>query len=117
MDKQTALDNMKESVVEIFMTAQQPDAVLRAESIKLRDVQIGCCYNAPRMVGEPESIDHKAEAAFLKLIFKMVNIVIKAKRKEPTADRVQRFLAVFLQYIQTKGEEDKCCCCCKATID
>ncbi|KAK4514931.1 uncharacterized protein ATC70_002538 [Mucor velutinosus] len=106
-DKKAALDNMKENVVEIFMTAQQPDAVLRAESIKLRDVQIGCCYNSPRRVGEPESIDYEAEADFLKLIFKMVNIVIKAKRKEPTADRVQRFIAVFLQYIQTKDEEAK----------
>ncbi|OAC99558.1 hypothetical protein MUCCIDRAFT_148598 [Mucor lusitanicus CBS 277.49] len=56
------------------------------------------------MVGEPESIDYKAEAAFLKLIFKMVNIVIRAKRREPTADRVQRFIAVFLQYIQTKDQ-------------
>lgn len=102
-DKQVALEHMRENVVEIFMTAQQPDAVLRAESIKLRDLQIGCCYNSPRMVGEPESIDYKAEAAFLKLIFKMVNIVIRAKRREPTADRVQRFIAVFLQYIQTKG--------------
>ncbi|CAO3654330.1 unnamed protein product [Mucor fragilis] len=106
-DKQIALENMKENVVEIFMTAQQPDAVLRAESIKLRDIQIGCCYNSPRMVGEPEVIDYKAEAEFLKLIFKMVNIVIKAKRKEPTADRVQRFIAVFLQYVQTKDEEAK----------
>lgn len=105
-DKETALENMKENVVEIFMTAQQPDALLRGEAIKLRGIQIGCCYNSPRMVGEPENIDHKAEAAFTKLIFKMVNIVIRAKRKEPTADRVQRFIAVFLQYAQKKGERE-----------
>jgi hypothetical protein len=103
MDKETALTDMKERVVEIFMTAQQPDAVLRAESIKLRDIQIGCCYNSPRIVGEPEDIDYEAEVVFLKLIFRMVNIVIKAKRKEPTADRVQRFIAYYLQFIQTKG--------------
>ncbi|KAG1100112.1 hypothetical protein G6F42_017722 [Rhizopus arrhizus] len=89
------------------MTAQQPDALLRGEAIKLRGIQIGCCYNSPRMVGEPEDIDHKAEAEFTKLIFKMVNIVIRAKRKEPTADRVQRFIAVFLQYAQKKDEEAK----------
>ena len=103
MDKETALTDMKERVVEIFMTAQQPDAVLRAESIKLRDIQIGCCYNSPRIVGEPEDIDYETEVVFLKLIFRMVNIVIKAKRKEPTADRVQRFIAYYLQFIQTKG--------------
>lgn len=105
-DKETALENMKENVVEIFMTAQQPDALLRGEAIKLRGIQIGCCYNSPRMVGEPEDIDHKAEAEFTKLIFKMVNIVIRAKRKEPTADRVQRFIAVFLQYAQKKGKRE-----------
>lgn len=104
MDKGTVLSSLNALVTDVFMDAQKPEGILRADAIKLRDIQIACCLNSPRMIGEPENIDLDGESKFLQVVFKMVNIVIKAKRKEPTADRVQRFLAGFLQYIQSKGE-------------
>jgi hypothetical protein len=105
MDKETALGSLNSLVAEVFMDAQKPEGILRGDAIKLRDIQIACCLNSPRMIGQPEDIDLAGESRFLQVVFKMVNMVIKAKRKEPSADRVQRFIAGFLQYIQSKGKQ------------
>ncbi|KAI9477970.1 MAG: nuclear condensing complex subunit [Benjaminiella poitrasii] len=107
MTKEAALSSMKQTVTEIFVDSQKSDAMLRSLAIHLRDVQLGCSLNSPRMIGQPEDIDFEGEATFIKYMFNMVNVVIKAKRKDPVADRVQRFIAGFLQYIQTKDEEAK----------
>jgi hypothetical protein len=103
MDKETVLGSLNSLVAEVFMDSQKPEGILRADAIKLRDIQMACCLNSPRMIGQPEDIDLVGESRFLQAVFQMVNIVIKAKRKEPAADRVQRFIAGFLQYIQSKG--------------
>ncbi|KAI7899163.1 nuclear condensing complex subunit [Cokeromyces recurvatus] len=107
MEKEVALASMKQIITEIFIDAQKSDTMLRSLSIRLRDVQLGCCLNSPKMMGQPEDINFEGEADFIKYIFKMVNVVIKAKRKDPIADRVQRFIAGFIHYIQTKDEEAK----------
>lgn len=103
LDKETTLNNLTSLVSEVFMEAQQPSALLRVGAITLRDIQLACCYNSPRRVGEPEDIDYEGETRFLKLVFNMINVVIRAKKRDPNADRVQRFIAVFLQYMQSKG--------------
>jgi hypothetical protein len=90
-------------VAEVFMDAQKPEALLRVHAISLRDIQLACCLNAPRMIGKIEDIDYEGESKFLKLVLKMVNVIIRAKKKEPTADRSQRFIVGFIQYIQSKG--------------
>ncbi|KAI8375873.1 nuclear condensing complex subunit [Blakeslea trispora] len=107
IEKATALNNLSSLMGDIFDDAQRQDANLRADAIRLRDLQLACSLNAPRKVGEPEDIDFEGEARFLKLVNKMVNLVIKTKKREPTADRVQRFIAGFLQYIQSRDEEAK----------
>ncbi|KAI8373381.1 hypothetical protein EDC96DRAFT_499139 [Choanephora cucurbitarum] len=107
MEKATALANLQSLMSDIFDDAQKQDANLRADAIKLRDLQVACCLNAPRKIGEPEDIDFEGEDRFLKMVHKMVNLVIKTKKREPTADRVQRFIAGFLQYIQSKGNPDR----------
>lgn len=103
IDKETALANMKTLMSDVFMDAQKPGALLQVDAMHLRDIQVACCLNSPRVINQPEDIDFNGESRFLQLFFKMMNIIIRAKRKDPAADRAQRFLAVFIQHIQSKG--------------
>lgn len=103
LEKEKALRNLKTLVADVFTNAQKPEAVHRVDAISLRDIQLACCLNSPRMIGQPEDIDFEGETRFLKLVFKMIDVVIRAKRKEPAADRAQRFISAFVQYIQLKG--------------
>lgn len=105
LEKAATLENLKKTIAEVFMDTQKPEALLRVDAITLRDIQLACCLNSPRMIGQPEDIDYDGETRFLKLVFKMVDVVIRAKKRETTADRVQRFIAGFIQYIQSKGEQ------------
>lgn len=104
LTKASALSSLKTIVPQIFMDAQRPNEHLRSDSIRLRDVQLACCLNSPRLIGELEDIDYEGEALFIKEVFRNINKILPIRKKEPHADRIVRFIAGFLQYNQQKGK-------------
>ncbi|KAI9245790.1 nuclear condensing complex subunit [Helicostylum pulchrum] len=102
LTKASALSSLKTIVPQIFMDAQRPNEHLRSDSIRLRDVQLACCLNSPRLIGELEDIDYEGEALFIKEVFRNINKILPIRKKEPHADRIVRFIAGFLQYNQQK---------------
>jgi condensin complex subunit 3 len=104
MTKATALASLKTIIPGIFMDAQRPNEHLRSDSIRLRDVQLACCLNSPRLIGEQEDIDYEGEEEFINEVFRNINKVLPIKKKEPHADRIVRFIAGFLHYNQQRGE-------------
>lgn len=107
MTKTAALSSLKSIVPQIFMDAQKPNQHLRSDSIRLRDIQLACCLNSPRLIGVPEDIDYEGEEAFVTEIFRNINKVLNIRRKEPHADRIVRFIAGFLQYNQQRGKRSR----------
>lgn len=101
--KAVALSSLKTIVPQIFMDAQRPNEHLRSDSIRLRDIQMACCLNSPRLINVPEDIDYEGEDAFIKEVLRNINKVLNIRRKEPHADRIVRFIAGFLQYNQQRG--------------
>ncbi|GAA5817114.1 hypothetical protein MFLAVUS_010654 [Mucor flavus] len=102
ISKASALSSLKTIVPQIFMDAQRPNEHLRSDSIRLRDVQLACCLNSPRLIGELEDIDYEGEALFIKEVFRNINKILPIRKKEPHADRIVRYIAGFLQYNQQK---------------
>lgn len=105
--KETALATLKSVVPQIFMDAQRPNEHLRSDAIRLRDVQLACCLNAPRVIGQQEEIDYESEEQFVKEVFRNINKVLPIRKREPHADRIVRFIACFLQYNQQRGKSMK----------
>lgn len=103
LKKTETLSTLSTVVSEIFMDSQRPNEHLRSDSIRLRNVQLACCLNSPRLIGEKEDIDHEGEEAFISTVFKNINKVLPIRKKEPHADRIVRFIAGFLQYNQQRG--------------
>jgi condensin complex subunit 3 len=103
--KAKAIATLGTVVPQIFMDAQRPNEHIRSDSIRLRDIQIACCLNGPRRIGEQEQIDYEGEEKFIKEVFRNINKVLPVKNKEPHADRVVRFIAGFLQYNQQRGKK------------
>lgn len=104
MTKAAALSSLKTIVPQIFMDAQRPNEHLRSDSIRLRDVQLACCLNSPRLIGVQEDVDYDGEAEFIKEVLRNINKVLPIRKKEPHADRIVRFIAGFLQYNQQRGK-------------
>lgn len=103
MSKSSALGSLKTIIPGIFMDAQRPNEHLRSDSIRLRDVQLACCLNSPRLIGEREDIDYEGEEQFINEVLRNINKILPIKKKEPHADRIVRFIAGFLHYNQQKG--------------
>ena len=103
LTKENVLNSLKTRVPEIFMEAQKPNAVLRKYSINLTELQFPCCLKSPAKKGEPQDIDYEGEAIFTKEVLRNINKVLSIKKNEPHADRIVRFIASFLQYMQEFG--------------
>jgi condensin complex subunit 3 len=102
--KTMALANLQTSIPEIFMDAQKANALQRSHAINLRKIQETCCLNSPKQ--NPPDIDYDGEDKFIKEMLRNINKVLPIKKKEPHAERIVRFIAGFLLYIQERGMMD-----------
>lgn len=93
---------LRHRISQIFAESQQATATQRKLAVKLRQIQMACCYEQDDGVETP--FDAFDEAQFNGEVGRCVLRVLAVKKAEPVGDRVVRFLTLFLKFASEKGE-------------
>jgi condensin complex subunit 3 len=84
------VNNPQKTIQTIFQESQKSAATHRKLVNSLRTVQLTC-------------IQQNNEKAFNSEFIRCLNRVLPIKKSEPTADRVVKFIAHFIQHVQDKS--------------
>jgi condensin complex subunit 3 len=101
--KTGALQSLKTSVPQLFQESQKPNATYRKHAVALRKIQEACALKSPIVENQPHDIDLDGELLFNLEVVRNLNKILPVKKKEPSAYRVIRFIAAFMQYTQEMG--------------
>ncbi|KAI9283993.1 nuclear condensing complex subunit [Umbelopsis sp. AD052] len=99
--KAKALKSLKTAIPQLFQESQKPNANGRSVAVDLRKIQEACALNSPIVEHELHDIDPEGELQFNLEVIRNLNKILPVKKKEPTVDRVIRFIAAFMQYTQS----------------
>jgi condensin complex subunit 3 len=101
--KAKTLNTLKTTIPQLFQESQKPNASSRILAVDLRKVQETCALNSPIVEQQPHDIDPEGELQFNLEVIRNLNKILPVKKKEPSVDRVIRFIAAFMQYTQSLG--------------
>ncbi|KAJ1951758.1 chromosome condensation complex Condensin, subunit G, partial [Linderina pennispora] len=91
------ISSLRSVVPGIFDAAQRNSTGLRKHAVSLRKLQVQC--------HEFDKAELTGEAAFNKEIIRNLNKMLAVKKREPSADRVVKLLATFVQVSYEKDQQ------------
>jgi condensin complex subunit 3 len=101
--KAKALKSLKTTIPQLFQESQKPNSNGRSCGVDLRKIQEVCALNSPIVEHEQHDIDPDGELQFNLEVIRNLNKILPVKKKEPSVDRVIRFIAAFIEYTQSIG--------------
>ncbi|ORX73699.1 hypothetical protein DL89DRAFT_319444 [Linderina pennispora] len=91
------ISSLRSVIPGIFDAAQRNSTGLRKHAVSLRKLQVQC--------HEFDKAELTGEAAFNKEIIRNLNKMLAVKKREPSADRVVKLLATFVQVSYEKDQQ------------
>lgn len=95
---------LRAKICGIFADAQRTAASHRKLVINLRRIQEGCCFGPGKTKGNEPTEEAVDEDGFNAEIERCILKLMGAKKGETVADRVVKFLGLFLKHASDKGK-------------